>query len=160
MYKRILVPLDGSELGERALPQAQNLARTFGASLHLLQVVSRRAELEAVRGGSGADSPGSLEFTRERARYAINAQTARSEEYLRRVAARLGVSGVKVEMVVRHGTADKEIAEYATEEGMDIIAMSTHGYGGLRRLLMGSVTDRVIRLSKVPVLVLPSKLLR
>jgi len=56
---------------------------------------------------------------------------------------------------VAEGAASEKILEYAAEQAVDLIVMSTHGYGGLRRLLLGSVTDKVVRSSEVPVLVVP-----
>ncbi len=148
MYTRILLPLDGSDLAERALPHAQGLARSFGATLHLLHVISRGEEL-AARPISPSDE------YREMTRETIEAQNARSREYLEGLAKPLRESGVSVETDIRHGSVDQKIVEYARESEIDLITMSTHGHGGIRHLMLGSITDRVLHSSHVPVLVLP-----
>jgi nucleotide-binding universal stress UspA family protein len=157
LYSRILVPLDGSELGERGLRQAEELARALGATMHLLQVISRHLEFETIHGGGMQVTPQLFEYSREQAERVINAQIARGQEYLKRLAAQIKESGVGVETALREGAASEKILEYAAEQDVDLIVMSTHGYGGLRRLLLGSVTDKVVRSSEVPVLVVPPR---
>ena len=155
MYTRILVPLDGSDLAEKALARAQGLASAFGSSIHLLQVVSRRAEMEAGR-WAGMTSPQAAEYSVDMARRAIEAEIARGREYVEGIATQLTGAGITAQAAIREGAADEKIIEYAKEQEIDLIVMSTHGYGGLRRFLLGSVTDRVVRSSDVPVLVLPA----
>ena len=71
------------------------------------------------------------------------------------MAARLEANGTQVETSVRQGSIWETIAHFVAENGIDLIVMSTHGRGGLQRFLVGSVTDRVIRSSHVPVLAIP-----
>jgi hypothetical protein len=80
MFANILVPLDGSALSEQALPMAQHLARSSHTSLHLLQVISLRPELEALR-GSGSESVTVLEMAQDAARRLREAQTARGKAF-------------------------------------------------------------------------------
>lgn len=152
MYKRILVPLDGSELAEKALPQAEGLAEAFGATIHLVHVVSRLPMLEATRAG-GFETAQTVELSMDVARRQVEAQQARGRTYLEQVADGLRGKGIKVETALREGAADEQIIAYTKERGVDLIVMSTHGYGGLRRFFVGSVTDRVVRSGEVPVLV-------
>ena len=154
MYSQVLVPLDGSEVSERALPHAQSLANAFGARVHLLQVISLSHEYEASRGGGG-DSPTVVEYSLDTARQITAARQTRAEKYLQAIAARLEENGIQVETSVRQGSASENIANFVAENGIDLIVMSTHGRGGLQRFLVGSVTDRVIRSSHVPVLAIP-----
>jgi nucleotide-binding universal stress UspA family protein len=79
----------------------------------------------------------------------------RAEEYLKAAAARLEENGTQVETSVRQGSTLENITHFVEENGIDLIVMSTHGRGGLQRFLVGSVTDRVIRSSHVPVLAIP-----
>ena len=154
MFNHILVALDGSELAERALPMAENLARNSNATIHLIQVVSRQPELEAARGG-GAPSLQAVEIERDLAHQLVEARLSRGKEYLEGVAGQLKSAGIEAETTIREGAAVENIVDYSREHGIDLVVMSTHGYGGVKRLLLGSVTNRVIRSCEVPVLVLP-----
>ena len=153
MYSQILVPLDGSENSERALPHAQELAQASGATLHLIQIVSRSEEFDMVRGG-GYDLL-AAEYSREQAREYIAAQINRAGEYLKEAAMRLETGGIQAETVVREGAAAENIVQYAQEKGIDLIIMGTRGQGGIQRFLLGSTTDRVLRTGHLPVLVVP-----
>ena len=155
MFKKILVPLDGSELSEKALAMAQNLASASGTAIHLLQVISLQPELDARR-GMGGESITVLEMAQDAARRLIDVQTARGKAYLEGLAVQLQQAGLKVTTVIREGAADENIIEYAKEQEIDLIVMSTHGRSGFKRFFVGSVTDRVIRAGATPVLVLPA----
>jgi len=155
MFAKILVPLDGSELSEKALGMAQHLASSSATSLHLLQVISLRPELDARRGSSG-ESITVLEMEQAAARRLIDVQTARGKAYLDGLAVQLQQAGIPVTTVIREGAADQNIVEYAKEQEIDLIVMSTHGRSGFKRFFVGSVTDRVIRAGETPVLVLPA----
>ncbi|MDA0768720.1 MAG: universal stress protein [Chloroflexi bacterium] len=151
MYSRILVPLDGSKLAEKALPHAQGLAKTSGATIHLISVFSRNPSGGmALTGGLDSDPS-----TADLARQLEEAQLSGVEEYLERVAAQLEHDGIQSEREVCEGSAHDHIIDYAKQHGIDLIVMSTHGHGGLKRMLLGSNTDRVIRTGDVPVLVIP-----
>lgn len=155
MFSKILVPLDGSELSEKALSMAQNLASSSNASLHLLQVISLRPVLDARR-GMGGESITVIEMAQDAARQLIEVQTTRGKEYLQAIAAQLQKAGIQVTTAIREGAADENIVEYAKEQEIDVIVMSTHGRSGFKRFFLGSVTDRVIRAGTTPVLVLPA----
>ncbi len=148
----ILVRLDGSELAERAVPMAQSIAQSSSTTIHLVQVVSRLPELEAGRTG-GSIQVAELEI--DAARRLGEARITRGKEYVGRVAAQLEKAGIGVTTAMLEGGAAENIVNYTREHGIDLVVMSTHGFGGLKRLLVGSVTDRVIRSCEVPVLVLP-----
>jgi nucleotide-binding universal stress UspA family protein len=154
MYSKVLVPLDGSEVSERALPHAQSLADAFGARVHLLQVISLSHEYEASRSGGG-ENPSVAEYSLDLARQITMGRQTRAEEYLKATAARLEENGTQVETSVRQGSTLENITHFVAENGIDLIVMSTHGRGELQRFLVGSVTDRVIRSSHVPVLAIP-----
>ena len=78
------------------------------------------------------------------------------KEYLERLAVHLRDTGLKVVTAIEEGAVDEKIIGYAKQHDIDLITMCTQGYGGLKRRLLGSVTDRVIRSSETPVLVLPA----
>ncbi len=153
MFTNILVALDGSELAEKALPLARDLANSNGGTIHLIQAVSRQPEFEAAHGGDA--SPQVAELSLDLARQLVETRLTHGQEYLDRVAAKLTIAGLKVEQTILEGAADEQIIAYSREHGVDLIVISTHGYGGVKRLLLGSVTDRVIRSCEVPVLVIP-----
>lgn len=138
-FKAILVPLDGSELAEDALPLAIELARRGQGTLHLLMVHQPMPAW-----GSLAE-PATL----AQADVAVRAQY---QHYLPEVAERAGREGVKVVTAVKEGTAAEQILRYAQSEGIDLVAMTTHGRGGFSRAWLGSVTDAVVRSTRVPVL--------
>ena len=138
MYSRILLPLDGSDLAERALPHALAQAERFEAELVLLMVFVQPSE------PPGMWSP-AVKQARERAK-------PLAREYLERVAARVGEHGIPVQIVTVEGRPAVEITRFAEENQVDLIVLSTRGESGLSRWLMGSVADRVARGAKVSVL--------
>ncbi len=153
MYAQIVVPLDGSADSERALPHAQELAKAFGATLHLIQVVSRSEEFDLIR-GSG-DSASTAEYSRGLAEHLINSRISMADHYLKEVQSRLELQGITVETKVLEGAASENIARYAEDKRGDLVVMSTRGKGGIQRLLLGSVSDRVLRTGHLPVLAIP-----
>jgi nucleotide-binding universal stress UspA family protein len=153
MYSQILVPLDGSENSERALPHAQELARISGATLHLIQVVSHSEELDMARGGGYSFL--AAEYSQDLAQEYIAARLNRAGEYLKEAAMRLDARGIKAETAVKEGAAAENIIQYAQENGIDLIIMGTRGQGGIQRFLLGSTTDWVLRTGHLPVLVVP-----
>jgi len=139
MYKKILVPLDGSALAERAINHAAEIARGTGAELILLEVV--QVPLAKVP-----------EAGRSEEEKSIQEVAAQSKAYLDRLASRVSKEGVKVRTVVLEGAADGAILGFAHDEDVDILVMSTHGRTGLSKALMGSVAERVTLATKRPVM--------
>lgn len=142
MYKRILVPLDGSQLAEQALSQAAIHARQFGAEIVLLKVLGPLPE-------PTMSSPQVM-----RSAAAASAQLAL--EYLQGIAAGLREEGIPAQVATVEGKPYVEIVRFAEENEIDLIAMSTRGYSGLSRWLLGSVADRVVRGATVPLLLVPT----
>ncbi len=104
MFTHILVALDGSELAEKALPLAQDLANASDGTIHLIQAISRRPELDAARGGGSVQA---AEYERDMARQLVEARLSRGEGYLEGVAAHFKNAGVKVETAILEGAADR-----------------------------------------------------
>ena len=152
MYKEILVPLDGSEVSASSLPAARQLAQSLGARVHLLQVSSQTEEFAVLRGAEfgtmGSD------YSQQVLDEVMTAQRDRIERYLDEVGADLTSDGLTVVKAVEDGQPADKIVDYAEAAGIDLILMSTHGRGGVRRFLVGSVTDKVIRSTHLPVLVI------
>lgn len=153
MYSQILVPLDGSQAAEHALEHARDLAHGAGTTLHLLQVVSHSDEIAMTHGGDGNFV--ATDYAVDLARQLFAARKSQAESYLNQVASKLAEGGIRIETTVREGGAAEQVVEYAKEHSIDLIVMSTRGHGAIRRFLVGSVTDRVIRSSEIPVLAIP-----
>lgn len=147
MFKRILVPLDGSELAERALAPALTVAQQTGAELLLLNAPMIAPALTAVV--HTYDLP-AFDLS-------LKQMHAEGEEYLTHKRDYLRHSGVVVRKQVVEGDPATVIVETAAQERADLIIMSTHGYTGLERWVMGSVTERVLQEAPCPVLVVRSR---
>lgn len=139
MFKKILVPLDGSELAESVLPQVRALAECAGGEIVLLRVAVVLAEAYL--------------FADPRVTVNIrdNSETE-AQSYLWGKAAELKREGFNVTTEVGAGPVGETILNFAENIHADLIAMSTHGRSGLLRLVIGSVADEVMHNSHVPVL--------
>ncbi|MDZ7780667.1 MAG: universal stress protein [Gemmatimonadota bacterium] len=139
--KHILVPLDGSDLAESVLAPTATLARTTGARLTLAHIVASQSALGA---GLVPLLPDDIVRIREQA-----------NEYLENTADRLRSEGLTVDTHVCEGeTAAPTVAAVAKDLKADLVSLATHGYGGLKRAVLGSVADKVLRSSPLPMLVL------
>lgn len=136
MYNRILVPTDGSAGMTRVIDHASRLARTHDAELHFLYVVNT-ASFSNLPMETSWESVTSM--LRDEGETALRAAEDRADAR-------------EVVTVITDGPPSREIVEYADVERCDLIVMGTHGRGGLNRLLLGSVAERVVRSSNVPVL--------
>ena len=151
----ILVPLDGSALAERVLPHVRALASTLGARVCLLKVVAAgdydNMLTETLMGAYGfVESPEALQ---KRQRNAWEVIRQHAEGYLATQAVYLREARLEVETEVNAGSPAKIIVEVAREQHATLIAMATHGYGGIKRWTLGSVTDQVVHTATTPVFV-------
>lgn len=140
-YSKILTPVDFSEYSREALRHAAELARQYGAELHLLHV------LEPWPPAASVTSDAYPMFHE----YVLQAHA-----HAKASLADLGVPSsviTPVKRVTRSGHVEREILKYADEEGVDLIVLGTQGRTGLSHLVMGSVAEKVIRLAPCPVLV-------
>lgn len=144
MFKKILVPLDGSELSEAVLPHVKKLAETVGAEVILLRVITTPVS-EYVYTGLPTFPVPSLPVTSNRDLF------AQAEGYLQRVAFDY-FPDQPVTLQELGGPTTDSILGFAETQHVDLIAMTTHGRSGLSRMVLGSVTDEVVRRSHVPVL--------
>jgi nucleotide-binding universal stress UspA family protein len=136
-FRRILVPTDFSVSAERAWSLAQRLARTADAQLVLVHVISASAS-PLIRAGPASEA----------------ARKWAAEE-LEDCGGKARAQGLRVRVALRTGVAYREIVALAREDEVDLIVMATLGRGGIRRALLGSVADRVVRLAPCPVLTVP-----
>lgn len=139
MYQRILVPLDGSELAECALSHVQSLVKDgLAVEVTLLHIIRidipwSEVDLHAFRGPV----------------------FAAANKYLAEMESRLASAGVKVKTkALEANWTANTITEYAQKNSMDLIVMSTHGYTGLKKAMLGSVASGVLNQSSVPVLLI------
>jgi nucleotide-binding universal stress UspA family protein len=139
MYQSILVPLDGSKLAEAILPEVEELAALLKARLHLIRV-SRVNVL-----------PG-LDPTDAQVRVIHRAQ-----EYLGKMKEQLSTRNIDIELHAPYGDPAEKILEVCRRHDIGLIAMSTHGRGGIGRWLLGSIADKVMRHSEKPVLLLRAR---
>jgi nucleotide-binding universal stress UspA family protein len=144
MYQKILVPLDGSALAECALSHVKNLAKKgTEAEVTLLNVVNVSIP------GRG-EIPGIVDINEVR-----GTLFSESREYLASIESRLVSEGVTVKTASVEGNRPADIiAEYAQKNGMDMIVIATHGYTGLKKLMLGSVALAVLHESHIPVLLI------
>ena len=144
MYKKILVPLDGSELAKTALGQAENLAKTFDAEIVLFQVVP----FMPIYGSPELVTPLIVD---EKQREAV-------EKYLASLAEEMKKRGLRVSATVRTGQqVAGEIIDFAKEAGVDLIVMCTHGRSGISRWVLGSVALKLLTRAEAPILLIRSK---
>ncbi|MEY7848793.1 universal stress protein [Natrarchaeobius sp. A-rgal3] len=137
MYDCILVPTDGSPEVERALEYAFELAETHDATIRAIYVVN-------AAGYGGLPMETAWEGISDALRAEGRAAVDRVED--------LAPEGVRVETAVLEGSPSRVIIDEATPDVCDLVVMGTHGRGGIDRLLLGSVTERVVRSACVPVL--------
>jgi nucleotide-binding universal stress UspA family protein len=141
MYKRALVALDGSPVAETIMPFVLEVAGPLDMEVVLLRVVQPL-------------TPVVIETSRHVEVEDIEARRIDAEEYLAPLAVELRAKGVRVTTQVRRGGPVEEIVAAARETGADLIAMSTHGRGGLGRIIFGSVAQAVLQQADVPVFLL------
>jgi nucleotide-binding universal stress UspA family protein len=141
MYKKILVPLDGSPVAEAVLPHAEALAKTENAELIILRVpiipVSEYIALDPVVASAVRED--------------IREEAA---NYVNKTVDTLKKDNIKVTGLTKEGSVPDVILEVAEETHADMIAMSTHGLTGVKRWLMGSVADKIVHHTHIPVMLI------
>jgi nucleotide-binding universal stress UspA family protein len=134
MFKKILVPLDGSKLAGKILPQVEKLVKHCGAEVHLIRVVV------------------SYKITPKEEKEEREQLVHEAWIYLEKIVARLRERKVKAYAVVAYGKEAIQICDFARKNKFDLIAMATHGRSGVSRWALGSVADKVLHCSAVPVM--------
>lgn len=145
--KKVLVPLDGSEVGEAALSYVEFLALRLGLEVTLLHVLENKYI------AYGPDIGGYIPYTQEW----LDASRDQARKYLSGVEARLKSKGVPVSSALESGPAAERIIEVAHRAGTDLIAMSTHGRSGVSKWVFGSVAERVLHAGKVPLILVRAR---
>jgi nucleotide-binding universal stress UspA family protein len=151
MFKHVLVPLDGSEIAEKALGYAQQIADPNGGRITLLTALDV------------PEYPPAMYYPAGVATYEINQQTMneqiipQAQEYLQRIAQTFTEAGYATQIEAVIGEAAQTIVEHAEKHDVEVIVMSTHGRTGFSRWLFGSVASKVLGSARCPVFVIPAR---
>ncbi|MGD9144599.1 MAG: universal stress protein [Anaerolineae bacterium] len=146
MYKRILTTLDGSSLAEQALSTALTLVEQFESELFLLRVVMPLP----ISYRAGAASAAVIEAAERDA-------VQEAAGYLDGLAAGIREKGFTVQVAARLGNPSKAIVQFVERNQIDLLVMCTRGQTGPARWLLGSITNHVVRISSIPVVVVPAR---
>ncbi|ADJ15641.1 universal stress protein [Halalkalicoccus jeotgali] len=146
MYERILVPTDGSKVAQAAVDQAIDIAEKYGAEVHALFV----ADVDAVAYGLGTEQVDRIKQGNFQGMTDLREDAQEATDYVTERAEAADLTAVE-----RHagGRPHDVIADYTADNDIDLIVMGSHGRSGIRRALLGSVTERTLRSTHVPVLV-------
>ena len=146
MYKKIMVPLDGSELAECALPHLETIVKGC-----------QSAEVIIVQAVEPISIPYGLEVTKFASLEQVEAfQThlkVAAEKYVNGIVARLGKGVVTANAEIIYGKASEALTDFVTKNGVDLVIMATHGRSGISRRVWGSVADHLLRSVTPPVLI-------
>ena len=148
MFERILVPLDGSKVGEAALEHVERIIAKMAPGVKT-EVVLFQALTSLTHYVIAGEASVQVPYTDKEVDYI----TRKAKEYLSKTGECLKSKGVNIKTKVVTGKADEEIVKASDELKADLIAMSTHGRSGLSRLTFGSITGKVLRSASIPVLV-------
>lgn len=146
MYERILIPTDGSKVAETAVEHALDIAERYGAEVHAMYVV----DTDAVSYGLGTEQ---VDRLRQGKFGEMTELEDRANEALKYVTDAAADRGIDVVDDIGAGRPHAVIADYAADNDIDLVVMGSHGRSGVKRALLGSVTERVLRSTHVPVLV-------
>ena len=146
LIKRILVPLDGSKVGESAIPYARDLGQALGSEIIIVQVLPPIETKAYMEGYSYTKPIATEELGKERKASALT--------YLDDAGKPLKEIGIRTSSIALIGSPADRITDYAKDNAIDLIAMSTHGRTGIGRWVFGSVTDKVLHSGDAGVLVI------
>ncbi len=151
MYKKVLVPLDGSELAECALNHVKKLFQD-GSVGELVLLNAVVIELPWRELTVGADEKLAMKFDYNAFKKVF---VDKSKKYLASVQSRLSAEGIKVQTeTLESNDPSHTITDYAQDNGVDLIVIATHGYTGMKMMLLGSIALKVLHESNVPVLLI------
>jgi len=143
MYRKIMIPLDGSDNAECALEHAREIAQ--GCSIPVVELVTVVKTFFWWEGE--VNDPAIYQQVEED-------EKSKAQEYLKKEAAIFEKSGLTVHTVMLEGEPAEQIIKYAQDNDVDLILMTTHGRSGITRFALGSVTDKVVRTASAPVMVI------
>jgi nucleotide-binding universal stress UspA family protein len=142
MYKKILVPLDGSKLAECALPHAESLAQAYGATLVLVSVISPTS--------LAGRSPADMQLFQE----SLDARREEAQTYLKGLAGEFAEKNITTEIHVGIEPVVGEIIDTADRHDVDLVLIASHGRSGLERVFFGSIASGVLNRIERPLMVI------
>ena len=147
-----MVPLDGSEPAEGVLPHVQaSITNCTVSTVVFVRVVEPAPS--GLRGATGATSKQDLDRLTAHIQKIEEERKSSAKDYLKKVLGRLKPNGVELQPEVLAGNAAERLIDYAEANKIDLILIATHGRSGVSRWVRGSIADRILRASKVPVLI-------
>jgi nucleotide-binding universal stress UspA family protein len=152
MFERILVPLDGSRFSGQAVPYAVEVAKRFNSEVFLLRVVSP-TPLTMFPSETGMESAVATEIIAEQAHRKDMENVRQARRYIRQQMRRITSHGVQSSCYVEMGAPARLIMDFCRKRGVSLVVMMSHGKGRIKRAIMGSVADEVLRRSAVPILI-------
>jgi len=153
MYKKVVVPLDGSKLAECVLPHLESIAKgCHTEEIILVTVTERIVGASTVKYPTAPQASVPAPEPVVRVPLAVGKKQKQGERYLERIAKQLKQGNIKVRTEVLLGDPADEITNYADNNNADLILMASHGRSGISRWTHGSVAERVFRATCVPVL--------
>jgi nucleotide-binding universal stress UspA family protein len=150
MFKHVLIPLDGSDVAEKALDYARQVTDPEGRIMLL-------SAIDVPQYPASTFHPAGVVAYNTSQEVVVEDLLPQAEEYLKKIAESLRRSGYKVEIEATVGEAAMTIVERAKSLNVDVIVMSTHGRSGISRWLFGSVASKVLGSTHCPVLIVPAK---
>lgn len=147
MYNKIMVPLDGSELAECVLPHVE--AITSGAQVNHVVLV---CVVDPIRLPASVPARGNFGFTEKDRRQLEKYRKEAAEAYLKKMVDSFTVKGPNLSYAILEGKVADSLVDYAINNNVDLIIIASHGRSGVSRWVLGSVADRMVRWSCVPVL--------
>ncbi|RCW48811.1 MULTISPECIES: universal stress protein [unclassified Halanaerobium] len=147
--KKILVAVDGSESSKKAAQKGALIAESLGAEVTLINVISEAVTTPL----SGVSSSMPIETLQDLMEQKEQELKYNAEKILREDAQYFKERGVDVEKLIRYGNPADVICNYAEEKDFDMIVMADKGHGGVKRFLLGSISDKVVRHAQISVLV-------
>jgi nucleotide-binding universal stress UspA family protein len=157
MFKTIVVPLDGSRFSSIALKYAIDIADHYKAQLILVRAVERTVPIATAGASIGVETAASSRLAVEAAEREDRIHERQAKQYMRKKVREVASEGVKAEYHVVFGDPYKSIMDICKQEKADLVVMTTHGKSGLKRAILGSVADKIVRDARVPVLVIRPK---
>jgi nucleotide-binding universal stress UspA family protein len=160
MFKRILVPLDGSRFSGQALSCAIDIAKQYQSKVIAIRVVPPATVVPSSTATEIGIDPAAARIAVQSARIQDRANVVRVRRYLQQKLRAITGKGVEGAYHIAVGEPGRSIIRYSADVKADLIVMMTSGKGGLKRAILGSVADEVSRKAGVPVLLLPKRRLR
>ncbi|MDD4877265.1 MAG: universal stress protein [Dehalococcoidales bacterium] len=144
MFNKILVPLDGSELAECVFPYVEDIAKKENSRVKAVFVVEHY------------EMPfyGAVIYDEENLKEIEQSAKKGAEQYMITVKRHLFSKGIDIDTIVLEGKIADTMVDYASNNGFDLIVMATHGRSGLARWVVGSVADKILHCSTIPVLLI------